>query len=127
MDHKTVSEEWFQYANSDFEAAKFLQSMRPVPLEIICYHCQQSGEKYLKGFIAYNGGEIHKTHDLITLNKICTLYNQRFAEITDDCINLTDYGVQTRYPFELEINEKDMYMAIQSAANIQKFVMQFIE
>jgi HEPN domain-containing protein len=49
MDYKTVSEEWFQYADSDFEAAKFLQSMRPVPLEIICYHCQQSGEKYLKG------------------------------------------------------------------------------
>lgn len=127
MDHKTVAEEWFQFANSDFEAAKYLQSMRPVPLEIICYHCQQSIEKYLKGFIAYNGGEIQKTHDLITLNKICTRYNEKFTEITGDCINLTDYGIQTRYPFELEINEEDMNSAIQSAARIQKFVMRFIK
>jgi len=46
--------------------------------------------------------------------------------MTDDCINLTDYGIQTRYPFELEINMEDMYVAIQSAAKIQKFVMQLV-
>jgi HEPN domain-containing protein len=50
MVHNSVAEEWLQYANSDFEAAKFSQSMLPTPLEIICYHCQQSSEKYLKGF-----------------------------------------------------------------------------
>jgi HEPN domain-containing protein len=55
MDHKQIAQEWFHYANADLEAAKFLQTMRPMPLEIICYHCQQSSEKYLKGFIALNG------------------------------------------------------------------------
>jgi len=124
MDHNSIAEEWFHYANSDFEAAKFLQSMLPKPLEIICYHCQQSSEKYLKGFIAKNGGEINKTHDLIALNKLCAKYNPRFSEITDDCVNLTDYGVQTRYPFELEIHEEDMILAIKSAETIQMFVNQ---
>lgn len=31
----------------DLEAAKFLTNMHPQPLEIICYHCQQSAEKIL--------------------------------------------------------------------------------
>jgi len=124
MDHNSIAEEWFHYANSDFEAAKFLQSMLPIPMEIICYHCQQSSEKYLKGFIAKNGGEINKTHDLITLNKLCARYNPKFSEITDECVNLTDYGVQTRYPFELEIHREDMILAIKCAEKIQTFINQ---
>ncbi|WP_200800676.1 HEPN domain-containing protein [Carboxydothermus pertinax] len=43
--------------------AKYLMNMIPKPSNIICYHCQQSAEKYLKGFIALNGGQILKTHD----------------------------------------------------------------
>ncbi|SDI59612.1 HEPN domain-containing protein [Natribacillus halophilus] len=127
MNHKSVAEEWFSYARSDLEVAKFLKNMRPIPLEIICYHCQQSAEKHLKGYIAYNGGEIHRTHDLNILNKICTRYHQRFKELTDECIHLTDYGIQTRYPFELQINEEDMNSALKSATTIQKFVMRFVD
>ena len=44
--------EWFRYAFMDFDNAKFLFENRyPPPLEIICYHCQQSAEKYLKGIL----------------------------------------------------------------------------
>ncbi len=124
MDHKKISLEWFNYANADIEAARFLQTMRPQPLEIICYHCQQSAEKYLKGFIALNGGEIQKTHDLVSLNKICARYHLEFTKILEHCINLTDYGVQTRYPFQIEINGNDMQLALKSAEEIKKYVMQ---
>lgn len=127
MDHEGVAKEWFQYAYTDLEAAKFLLTMRPAPLEIICYHCQQSSEKYLKGFIALNGSNIQKTHDLVSLNKMCENHHSKFAEILNDCINLTDYGIQTRYPFELDINENDVLLAIKSAENIQKFIKRIIE
>jgi len=36
----------------DLGTAEYLQNMSPLPLEIICYHCQQSAEKYLKGYLA---------------------------------------------------------------------------
>ncbi len=36
-----------------------------------------------------------------------------------DCIQLTDYGVQARYPFNLGINELDMLLAIKNAERIQ--------
>ena len=64
MQNRDIAREWFKIAETDLSSAEFLQSMTPVPFEIICYHCQQSVEKYLKGYLALKGEEIKKTHDL---------------------------------------------------------------
>ena len=71
MDNVEIANEWFGIADLDLASASYLQSMKPVPVEIICYHCQQAAEKYLKGFLAYFGYEIIRTHDLVVLNKLC--------------------------------------------------------
>ena len=122
MDKKTIAKEWFEVANQDLASANYLQSMHPVPIEIICYHCQQTAEKYLKGFLAYLGKEVKKTHDLVLLNKLCQEANNDFKEIAEDCLLLTDYGVNIRYPYPLELNEKDMQLALKNAENIKSFV-----
>jgi HEPN domain-containing protein len=123
MDNNKVAEEWFRFGENDFESAKFLTQMVPIPYEIICYHCQQCAEKYLKGYIAMSGGHIVKTHDLTLLNKICARSDTTFTEILDDCIELVDYGVQVRYPFQIELEYKDMRTAIDSANRIRLFVI----
>ncbi len=69
MDNTDIAKEWFKMAETDLSSAKFLQKMQPVPVEIICYHCQQSVEKYLKRFLALKGEEINRTHDLILLKQ----------------------------------------------------------
>lgn len=51
MDNKTGAQEWFDLAVMDMRSAEYLTNMKPVPIEIICYHCQQSAEKYLKGYL----------------------------------------------------------------------------
>ena len=107
------------FATNDLKSAEFLLNMKPLPLEIICYHCQQSAEKYLKGYIALNGGEILRTHDLTILNKICSKYNEKFKEVDEDCIELVDYGVHVRYPFHIDLEEYDMKKALESAHNIE--------
>lgn len=122
MDNKMVAHEWFRYAAQDLASTKYLQGMQPVPVEIICYHCQQSVGKYLKGFISLNGGSIQKTHDLVVLNKCCAGYDSTFSEVEDDCLNLIDYGIQTRYPFNLELNETDAQLAIKNAEQVQTFL-----
>ncbi|NIR51999.1 HEPN domain-containing protein [candidate division KSB1 bacterium] len=66
MKNEDVAEEWFKIAETDLSSARFLQKMKPTPQEIICYHCQQSAEKFLKGL---HGEEIKRTHDLTQLNK----------------------------------------------------------
>ena len=57
--------EWFQYASIDMASAEHLaNTMRPQPLEIICFLCQQSAEKNLKGYLLYKTDtEPSKTHD----------------------------------------------------------------
>jgi len=123
MDNKDIAKEWFKIAELDLTSAEFLQKMIPLPVEIICYHCQQSTEKFLKGFLALNGEEIKKTHDLIQLNKTCQKYNEDFKSIEDGCLMLTNYGVNVRYPFPMDINEADMKIAFRNAQKIKDFVL----
>ena len=122
MNNKTVAVEWKRYAKQDLASASYLQAMRPQPIEIICYHCQQSAEKYLKAFLALQGATITKTHDLIALDKTCSGYDSDFTIIAEECLGLTDYGVQSRYPFQLELTEVDVSQAMQCARRIEVFV-----
>ena len=97
--------------------------MHPVPIEIICYHCEQSAEKYLKGYLILKQNNVEKTHDLGMLNKKCLLIEPAFCEIEDECLELIPYGVQVRYPYELEVNEQDMKSALACAEKIQRFII----
>lgn len=49
MNGKSLSSEWLDMAEMDLNAAEYLLGMRPIPIEIICYHCEQAAEKLLKG------------------------------------------------------------------------------
>lgn len=58
-------------ANMPVDTLVYELNMKPLPLQIICYHCQQSAKKYLKGYIVLNCGEILRTNDLMmNLNKL---------------------------------------------------------
>lgn len=43
-----ITREWLNFAEMDINSANYLLTMRPTPIEIICYHCQQCAEKALK-------------------------------------------------------------------------------
>jgi HEPN domain-containing protein len=123
MGDSLVSREWFRFASLDLESAFFLKNMHPVPVEIICYHCQQCAEKMLKGFLALHDRKIRKTHDLTLLYKDCCGINESLKSIEEECINLTDFSVNTRYPYSLEIVETDMVKALDDAKRVRNFVL----
>jgi HEPN domain-containing protein len=123
MDNRDIAQEWFAIANTDLASAVFLQAMRPTPIEVICYHCQQAAEKYLKGFLALQGEPPQKTHDLLRLNKNCQQYDPSFITIEKSCLLLTDYGVNVRYPFPMDIDESDMHTALKHAQQVKEFVL----
>jgi len=121
MDPNFISE-WFQYADSDLSSAEYLLDKRPKPFELICYLCEQSAEKNLKGYLIYKGMiEPPKIHDLDILCEMCSEYDERFIEMKRACNTLTRYGVQPRYPHEMEIQEHDMEKALEYARQIQSF------
>jgi len=123
MNNFQIAKEWFDIAEKDISSAIYLQNMHPIPVEIICYHCQQSSEKYLKGFLALKGHEIVKTHDLVLLNKLCINYNNKFKLLEEECLRLTDYGVNIRYPYSMDLNLHDMKIAIDDSKKVKNFIL----
>jgi len=100
------------------------KTMCPIPYEIICYHCQQFAEKYLKAFLVSKGIEPPYTHDLVKLLSLCEAENTLFNEIKQRCIVLTEYGVQPRYPDDMRINEDDMKRALHYAEVVKVFFLE---
>lgn len=106
----------------DLDTSELLLTMRPQHYEIICYHCQQSAEKYFKGYLIFNGIVAPpKIHDLVDLNKRCFEFEPLFTEILDECEILTQYGVQPRYPDEIYMDENLMKKALDCARKIKEF------
>jgi HEPN domain-containing protein len=72
--------EWIEIADDDFDSAEILNKAFRKHNEIICYHCAQAVEKYLKGYMEYKDIVPEKTHNLsylillvFVLNKIIVL------------------------------------------------------
>jgi len=110
-------------ADMDLAAAVYLESMtHPKPLEVICFHCQQAVEKFLKVYLRNQSDDNPpKTHNLVDLCDLCQAYAPEFADIKAACSKLTMYAVQTRYEDGIELDEIDMTRALRYAAEIKSF------
>jgi HEPN domain-containing protein len=114
--------EWLRFAEMDFGSAEYLLGYRPLPVEIVCYHCQQSAEKWLKGFLVIQGIRPPKTHNLEELYKLCEPFSQNIQNIRTPCGALNKYSVQPQYPEEMSITEPEMYAALNSVKIITEFM-----
>ena len=128
MGKAEILQQWLDKGKDDLRVAEYLSTMHhPTPDEIICFHCQQSAEKYLKAFIFLNDIEPDKTHDLRELLRICEEYDSSFSSLLPKLRALTRYGVMPRYPNDLAITNDDMKTAIQYAKDVQAFVLQVLQ
>ena len=79
MQHKEIVQEWIEKADKDLAVALHTaKTLWPTPLEIVCFHCQQFVEKYLKGFLVSKGQEPPYTHDLVKLASLCETENRNY-------------------------------------------------
>ncbi len=96
---------WLQKAHNDIIAAQRLIELEPIILDYACFHCQQSIEKSLKGFLCYHECEIKKTHDIDFLLYECAKFDTIFRTIQTN--NINDYAVAGRYPDYNEMPEME--------------------
>ncbi len=61
---KRETAKWVRKAEQDWEAARKLAAETPPPRDVVCFHCQQAAEKYLKALLQENGLVVPKTHQL---------------------------------------------------------------
>jgi len=127
MNEADIVNEWLQVAYDDYDSAKFLYDNKiPKPIEIICYHCQQSAEKSLKAYLCANEADIPKTHEVKRLCDRCFEIDSSFAVLFDDCEELEVYATETRYPLRVEIDEAHAERALRQARNVYEFVSKAI-
>jgi HEPN domain-containing protein len=89
---------WINLAERDYAVAAHLyEAFIPLPVEIVCFHCQQAVEKALKAVLAYYGAAIPKTHDIITLNKLCKELTDKVQIDVAVAEVITNFAVVTRY------------------------------
>ena len=120
MNNEEVKE-WFEIADSDFDSAKILNEAVRKHYEIICYHCAQAVEKYLKGYLIFNDILPKKTHDLTSLNIDCREIDPDFQNIYDECGFLTTYATDIRYPNQYEVTEAQVKLAFAAVEKIKNF------
>jgi len=128
MADNELLQQWLDKASEDLRVAEYLSTMHhPTPNEAICFHCQQSSEKYLKAFLVLNDIDPPKIHNLLDLMYMCEKINNNFNVLLPQLDVLRGYAVLPRYPNELEINDEDMKVAIRYANIVQEFVLKVID
>ena len=116
---------WLEKAEHDMEAAQLVIEMKPMILDIACFHCQQAVEKYLKAFLIFNNKTVIKTHSIELLIEFSGEIDSDFSDF--DFKNLDEYAVEIRYPdsfLQPDLTETKEYYSI--ALEIQKLVLQKI-
>jgi HEPN domain-containing protein len=86
-------------AKKDLRSAKILFE-HEADNEIICFHCQQAIEKYLKGYIIYSSGELKEGHSLLKLCKYVMSTEKTFNDLLKDMAFVNTFYIETRYPAE---------------------------
>lgn len=108
---KDFLNQWIKKADEDITVVNKLTEFEIIASSAVCFHCQQAAEKYLKAFLIAKNKEIVRTHNIEFLLSECSDIDLDFAEI--DPLNLTDFGVDVRYP-------GDFYIPSESEVKIYK-------
>lgn len=125
MVDKEIVLEWLAKADEDYQfALRNLKDDSTSFYGLICFHFQQSAEKYLKAYIVANELEFVKTHDLISLASICEAHNPSFSVIKEQCKFLNVFYIEPRYPvpWSRDVTADIVERANQAASEIGKFV-----
>ena len=127
--NKELMQEWFRKADNDLRNAEIVltSGQEPIPLDTVCFHCQQAVEKYLKGFLVDHEVEFPRTHFLGTLLDLCREKDDTF-ETLEEVLELNAYAVAIRYPDEtIEVTITEAQRAYQIASHVKSFVIELIE
>lgn len=95
---KRATREWVRKAEADHLAATALAAASDPHHDAVCFHCQQSAEKYLKALLEEAGQPVPKTHDLDRLLALLRPTHSGLAQLRRGLMVLTEYGVDVRYP-----------------------------
>jgi HEPN domain-containing protein len=90
--------EWVRKAEVDFQLASDLAKGKKQYRDPLCFHCQQSAEKYLKALLAELNQNIPRTHILRDLLATLRPFHPSLQQFSQGLRFLTRFAVGVRYP-----------------------------
>jgi HEPN domain-containing protein len=96
---KKITLEWISIAEGDWATANREHQVTSNPnYKAVCFHSQQSCEKYLKAYLQEKGIEPKRTHDLNVLLDEILPFETGWEYLRESCLIVTDFAVDHRYP-----------------------------
>ncbi|MGH9891084.1 MAG: HEPN domain-containing protein [bacterium] len=118
----TVVREWIAKAENDLKNATHTLKMgRECPTDTVCFHAQQTVEKYLKALLVHEGIDFPKTHDLENLTNLLSP-RIRPGLTAEEQARLTDYATGARYPGWSDIPLTEAREAVRLARRVRQEV-----
>lgn len=109
--------------SDDLRSARILLEADPPVTDVVCFHCQQAAEKYLKSFLIYHEVEPPYTHNLPTLLSLCVQQDASLQDLYEQAESLNPFAVHGRYPtLERPTDVKTATGALVSADAIREAV-----
>ena len=128
MDSKDeLVQNWLIKAQHDLLAAKKLSIEPEIYGDIAIYHCQQSAEKAVKGFLILNDQEFPRTHDIRLLIQLAIRITPSFEYYQETSEILTPYATEFRYPSDvMQPNPEELEDALIKAEELFDFVISLL-
>ncbi|MDZ7672472.1 MAG: HEPN domain-containing protein [Halanaerobiales bacterium] len=90
--------EWIYEGNNDLGLAKFVIDNDGPYYDLVCFHCQQAAEKYLKAYIIYLGLYYKKIHNLQYLLSVIERKHVIPKKLYKTAEMLEKFATDSRYP-----------------------------
>ena len=97
---KKQTARWVRKAEADRIGARRLAEIAEPVNDLICFHCQQSAEKYLKALVQELGLVVPRIHHLEKLLALVSTHDASLAKLRRTVAALNRYAVDFRYPGE---------------------------
>jgi HEPN domain-containing protein len=118
--NKVKASVWIDFSKNDLAVASHLNEVfRPMPMNTICWLCQQSVEKALKAILAYHDVKIPKTHDIGLILKSTEKLEPGVSLDSKIADKITIFAVESRYPDNVfDFTNEDVELGLKYAERI---------
>ena len=123
MKNREIVEDWLTRARSNLYRARVGKVSDEILFEDLCFDCQQTVEKSLKGLLIAFDQEVPRTHIIGSLLRLLEKTGVTIPESIFLSSDLTEYAVHTRYPGIYEpITEEEFVNALDIAEQVYSWV-----
>lgn len=124
QDKNDLASLWIQKAEHDLIAAESLIITQQFLTDIICFHCQQASERFIKAHLIFLEIDFENSHDfdyLLGLIESREDFNTSLYNLTS---NLENFAVELRYPNQkFEPTLEETKLAISAAKEIKSIIL----